>query len=176
MVGSQFNSGRMPPAVYRSGVTKRVSAESPRTRGAARDVLFWHTVNDRIADGKDVGSLVDKSREHVVITGISLSYVIRHCKPQLLAALDRKVLVCILLPPRWRNPWVSLGSKDLRRDTPFEVEHTNADTIAALSAAPDWRSSGFGQRRKKYVTARRYNDSAKRNGSRLCRGCNHAEG
>jgi nucleoside phosphorylase len=65
-------------------------------RGA--NVPFWHTVNDRVRESKDVGSLTNASNRHVIISGIALSYLVIYCKNILVAAIDRGVLVCIILP------------------------------------------------------------------------------
>jgi nucleoside phosphorylase len=97
---ASFPQSQPPVAVAEPFHTtpNRVIERNANAPGAAHDVLFWHTVNDRIKDGKDAGSLIDKCQKHVLITGISLSYLIHYCRAQLLAAIDRSVLVCIILP------------------------------------------------------------------------------
>jgi hypothetical protein len=65
--------------------------------GSAPDVQFWHTVAEREAHGRDVRALVNRTERRVIITGISLNYLVWHCARELRDALSRGRLVGIVL-------------------------------------------------------------------------------
>ena len=85
-----------------TAIKKRMLAEGARTgnQGTAKDVRFWHTVADRQRHSTDVRALVETSKKRVIITGISLAYIGRHCAQELRAALARDVLVGIAIANR----------------------------------------------------------------------------
>jgi hypothetical protein len=60
------------------------------------DIVFWHKFRDRDDDGKSIGNLIGRSEERVIISGATLHQLVRRFEEDILAALDRGVLVGIV--------------------------------------------------------------------------------
>jgi hypothetical protein len=82
-----------------SAIKRRMSEQGKRigNQGPAKDVRFWHTVADRQRHTMDVRALIEASKKRVIISGISLAYIGRHCVDELRAALARDVLIGIAI-------------------------------------------------------------------------------
>ena len=65
--------------------------------GEARDVLFWHSITNRQLYDVDVRGLITKSRKYIFISGVSLTYVIKHCADDLRDALVRGCEIKIVI-------------------------------------------------------------------------------
>jgi hypothetical protein len=66
-------------------------------RGKASDVVFWHSFDDREADGKGVGHLIESAKRRIVITGGSLNTLAWDFIDQLQARLAKGVSVGIVM-------------------------------------------------------------------------------
>jgi hypothetical protein len=71
--------------------------------GCATDVKFWHTVKDREAHGIDVRALICGAKRYVILTGVSLHYIVRHCEQELREAVLRKVAIGIIITDNTRD-------------------------------------------------------------------------
>lgn len=80
-------------------VTKRMLELGPRPDRLQQsaEVAFWHNLAERRSSGEEVPSLIGRSRNRVFISGIALNYVAQNCKVQIAEALERGVLVEIVL-------------------------------------------------------------------------------
>jgi hypothetical protein len=81
-------------------IKSRIAKADARTLmdGSAADVKFWHTVEDRQKHAKDVHALISAARRYVIITGISLTFIVRHCSSEVKDALSRGVLFGAVTP------------------------------------------------------------------------------
>src|SRR5712691_2987168 len=64
---------------------------------SAQNVMFWHTFRDRDKDGKGVRDLIANAQRRVVVTGGSLDQCVWRFRNELRVALDRKVLVGLMM-------------------------------------------------------------------------------
>jgi hypothetical protein len=84
---------------------------------ADREVIFWHTFRERDADGKGVGNLIAAACERVVISGATLHQLVLRFEDDILAALERGVLMGIIrsrLTPDLRSLYEPYGRFDPR--------------------------------------------------------------
>jgi hypothetical protein len=86
-----------PAAPTATGVREPEPEAKESTDGSSPDVHYWHLVSEREAHGKDVAPLVRLAERRVLITGISLNYIVWHCADELRSALMRRRAVGIVI-------------------------------------------------------------------------------
>jgi hypothetical protein len=65
--------------------------------GSALDVRFWHSIKDRQEHRVDVRALIASAQQVIIITGITLSYVVQRCGEELRDRLRAGLWIGILM-------------------------------------------------------------------------------
>jgi len=67
-------------------------------RDRSLEIPFWNNVQERHRSKQDMRCLIEDSHERIFVSGISLKYMVGFCRRQLIAALQRGVIVEVLIP------------------------------------------------------------------------------
>ena len=75
----------------------RIKRNMSSARSTSSAVSYWDNISMRRKAGEDPPSLINRSSERVLITGIALNFIAKHCKPEIESALRRGTAIGILL-------------------------------------------------------------------------------